>query len=60
VAWLEKKGYQFKKIDVLSDDMRRISRQFAHSTLETADSSVLPDFDIAQLEKFMLGNDILP
>ena len=65
VAWLEDKGYQFNKIDVLSDPiayerMRRISRQSLAPTLETSDGLVLPDFDVAQLEKFMLNHALLP
>ena len=65
VAWLEKQGYQFHKIDVLSDPiaydrMRRISRQSLTPTLETPDGLVLADFDVAQLEKFMLRNALLP
>jgi glutaredoxin 3 len=65
VAWLEKQGYQFNKIDVLSDPiaydrMRRISRQSLTPTLETPDGLVLADFDVAQLEKFMLRNALLP
>jgi len=50
---------------VLSDAMayervRRISKQSLTPTLETADGRVLSDFDVAQLEKFMLKNDLLP
>ena len=65
VDWLEAKGYQFKEIDVLSDPdaysrMRRISQQSLTPTLETGDGRVLPDFDVAQLESFMLENDLLP
>ncbi|HEY5814306.1 MAG TPA: glutaredoxin domain-containing protein [Terrimicrobiaceae bacterium] len=65
IAWLEGKGYRFKTIDVLSDDaayerMRQVSRQSLTPTLETADGRVLPDFDVAQLEKFMLRNGLLP
>ncbi|MGA7216191.1 MAG: glutaredoxin domain-containing protein [Terrimicrobiaceae bacterium] len=65
VAWLEKKGYQFNRINVLSDPvayerMRRISGQSLTPTLETADGLVLADFDIAQLERFMLKNALLP
>ena len=64
-AWLEEKGYQFSKIDVLSDPfayerMRRISSQSLTPTLETSDGLVLHDFDVAQLEKFMLENALLP
>jgi hypothetical protein len=40
--------------------MRRISRQSLTPTLETSDGLVLPDFDVAQLEKFMLKNALLP
>ena len=65
VAWLEARGYRFKQINVLSDEaayerMRRISGQLLTPTLETADGRVLSDFDVAQLEKFMLKNDLLP
>jgi glutaredoxin 3 len=65
VDWLEAKGYQFKEVDVLSDPdaygrMRRISQQSLTPTLETGDGRVLPDFDVAQLESFMLENDLLP
>jgi glutaredoxin 3 len=65
VDWLKAKGYPFKYVDVLSDPeayarMRRISKQSLTPTLETADGRVLPDFDVAQLESFMLENDLLP
>jgi hypothetical protein len=65
VDWLEAKGYQFREVDVLSNAdayarMRRISKQSLTPTLETADRRVLPDFDVAQLESFMLENDLLP
>jgi glutaredoxin 3 len=65
VAWLQAKGYRFKQIDVLSnpaayDRMRCISKQSLTPTLETADGRVLPDFDVAQLESFMLKNDLVP
>ena len=65
VAWLEDQGYQFNAIDVLTDPvayerMRRISRQSLTPTLETSDGHILPDFDVAQLEKFMLNHALLP
>ena len=65
VDWLEAKGYQFKQINVLSDPaayarMRQISKQSLTPTLETSDGRVLPDFDVAQLESFMLENQLLP
>jgi glutaredoxin 3 len=65
IAWLEKEGYQFDKINVLSDPaayehMRRISGQSLTPTLETVDGLVLADFDVAELEKFMLKNALLP
>jgi hypothetical protein len=40
--------------------MRRISKQSLTPTLETSDGRVLPDFDVAQLENFMLRNGLLP
>ena len=65
VDWLEAKGYQFRELDVLSEPdayarMRRISKQSLTPTLETGDGRVLPDFDVAQLQSFMLENDLLP
>jgi hypothetical protein len=61
----ESKGYRFKEGDVLSDPaasdrMRLISKQSLTPTLETADGRVLPDFDVAELESFMLKKDLLP
>jgi hypothetical protein len=40
--------------------MRSISKQSLTPTLETSSGLVLPDFDVAQLEKFMLENALLP
>ena len=65
VDWLEAKGYQFRELDLLSEPdayarMRRISKQSLTPTLETGDGRVLPDFDVAQLQSFMLENDLLP
>ena len=65
IAWLEENGYKFHKIDVLADHvayerMRRISRQSLTPTLETSAGLVLADFDVADLEKFMLENALLP
>ena len=65
VAWLEAKGYRFRTINVLTDQaaysrMRQISKQSLTPTLETPDGKVLPDFDVAQLERFMLKNSLLP
>ncbi len=65
IAWLEENGYKFNKIDVLADPvayerMRRISRQSLTPTLEISAGLVLPDFDVADLEKFVLENAPLP
>ena len=65
VAWMERRGYRFRKIDVLSDaaayaHMRRISGQSLTPTLETGDGKVLPDFDVGQLEKFLTVHKIEP
>lgn len=40
--------------------LRRISKQSLTPTLETSGGRVLLDFDVAQLENFMLKNDLLP
>ena len=45
---------------VAYERMRRISRQSLTPTLETSDGHILPDFDVAQLEKFMLNHALLP
>ena len=65
VAWMEKKGYQFKTVDVLTDAaayarMRQISGQSLTPTLETAEGKVLPDFDVGQLEIFLRKHNITP
>jgi glutaredoxin 3 len=65
VDWLKARGYRFRTVNVLADDvayerMRRISKQSLTPTLETSDGRVLPDFDVAQLENFMLRNGLLP
>jgi glutaredoxin len=65
VDWLKARGYRFTTVNVLVDDMayermRRISNQSLTPTLETSDGRVLPDFDVAQLETFMLRNGLLP
>jgi glutaredoxin len=63
VAWMEERGYQFEKIDVLKDReaydyMYEISGQRKTPTLETDDGLVLPDFDVGQLEKFLKANNL--
>jgi hypothetical protein len=39
--------------------MRQISGQSLAPTLELADGTVLPDFDVAQLERFLKEHSIL-
>ncbi|MCK9588785.1 MAG: glutaredoxin domain-containing protein [Terrimicrobiaceae bacterium] len=58
VKWLNKRGIEFKSVDVLSDSrayehMRKISHQSLTPTLEMPDGSVLADFDIRQIERFL-------
>lgn len=62
-AWLRQHGYEFTEIDVLSDRpayerMIKISGQSLAPTLETPAGDVLPDFDVRQLEKFLLTHKI--
>lgn len=64
VSWLEKRGLAFREIDVFSepgafDRMRQISGQSLAPTLELVDGTVLPDFDVAQLERFLKEHGIL-
>lgn len=63
VHWLEERGYQFEKKDVLTDAnayarMQKISGQRLTPTLETSDGKVLADFDVVQLEKFLKAHNI--
>ena len=64
VEWLEKRGVEFRLVDVLADGaayarMREISGQQLTPTLEMADGSVLADFDVGQLEGFFRGRNEL-
>lgn len=63
--WLDRRGYRYDRIDVLSDAqgyarMKEISGQSLTPTLETADGRVLPDFDTGQLERFLDQHGIVP
>jgi glutaredoxin 3 len=65
VRWLEQRGYQFEKSDVLTDPvararMREISGQALTPTLEIPSGEVLADFDTGQLEKFFETHRIAP
>jgi glutaredoxin len=65
IDWLTRRGYRFTQIDVLASDadykkMIRISGQRLTPTLELEDGSVLPDFDVRQLEKFLQDHNIQP
>jgi len=64
-AWLDREGYKYELLDVLADGaaydrMRRISGQSLTPTLELDDGPVLPDFDVNQLEKFLVSHNIAP
>lgn len=64
IRWLETRGLAFELIDVLKDGdafsrMREISGQSLTPTLELEDGSVLADFDVRQLEKFLREHRIL-
>lgn len=64
VEWLESRGLEFREIDVFSepgafDRMRSISGQSLAPTLEMPDGAVLPDFDVAQLERFLREKAVL-
>ena len=65
VDWLQRHGYTFEEVDVLSNReayarMREISGQSLAPTLETDDGDILPDFDTKQLERFLVERHILP
>lgn len=64
VEWLQARGLAFREIDVFSepgayDRMRAISGQSLAPTLELSDGSVLPDFDVSQLERFLKEHAVL-
>ena len=64
VDWLKSRGLAFREIDVFSepgafDHMKAISGQSLAPTLELADGTVLPDFDVGQLERFLRERAIL-
>lgn len=62
--WLQKNGYAYKPIDVISDraaydEMRRISGQQRAPTLQIGDL-VLPDFGPEELARFLKTHSITP
>lgn len=64
IDWLEQRSIPFEQIDVLADaeayrEMRELSGQSLTPTLVLEDGSVLPDFDVGQLEKFLRSHKIL-
>lgn len=64
VDWLEARGLAFRVIDVFSepgafDHMREISGQSLAPTLEMPDGTVLADFDVGQLERFLKERAVL-
>ena len=64
VTWMKARGLAFREIDVFSeagafDRMRAISGQSLAPTLEMPDGSVLPDFDVGQLERFLKERAVL-
>ncbi len=65
IAWLRNRGYAFEQFDVQADRaafdrMVKVSGQRLTPTLETDDGSVLADFDVRQLEKFLSDHKIAP
>ena len=66
VAWLEDQGYQFNTIEVTDRSPSPMSACAAYPDNHSLrhwkppDGHILPDFDVAQLEKFMLNHALLP
>jgi glutaredoxin len=65
LVWLDKRGYKYRSVDVLTDaaaysHMQKISGQSLTPTMETSEGQVLPDFDTGQLEKFLKAHNIEP
>jgi hypothetical protein len=61
---MKARGLAFREIDVFSepgafDRMREISGQSLAPTLEMADGTVLADFDVGQLERFLKERAVL-
>jgi len=64
VAWLEKNGYRFRKIDVYADpskfeEMRRLSGQSSAPTMTCGDL-LLADFGVDELVPFLREHGIEP
>ena len=58
ISWLESKSIAHTATDVFADSaafdrMKQISGQTKAPTLEMPDGTVLADFDVAQLERFL-------
>ncbi len=58
ISWLESKSIAHTATDVFAnraafDRMKQISGQTKAPTLEMPDGTVLADFDVAQLERFL-------
>ena len=64
VRWLKARRLDFRTIDVFAEPaafarMRAVSGQSLAPTLEMPDGSVLPDFDVGQLEVFLKERGLL-
>lgn len=64
IEWLQQRKMKFSVIDVIADvkayrRMQQISGQSLTPTLEFADGTVLADFDVSQLEKFLKDYSVL-
>lgn len=64
MSWMKSRGLNFKTVDVLNDPeayrrMREVSGQSLTPTLEMPDGSVLADFDVKQLERFLKERNTL-
>jgi glutaredoxin len=58
ITWLKSKGIAHTEVDVFSDRpafdrMKQISGQTKAPTLQMPDGSVLADFDVAELQRFL-------
>jgi len=65
INWLDENGFQYQKIDVLTDpaaynEMQQLSGQNLTPTMVWPDGRLIADFDTDELQKFLADNQISP
>jgi len=65
IQWLDQNGFQYQKIDVLTDpaaynEMKQLSGQNLTPTMVWPDGRLLADFDTGELQEFLDREKITP